>query len=75
MFLNFNEYNQFMLSCNEKRSCKPFGFTNVSVAIDGDEEAQLSEVPLSSASIRLDKNYIEVKNQVVAFYIILYPKT
>ena len=59
MILNFNEHNQFMLSCDEKRSCLPFGFTNVSVAVDGDEEAQLSAVPFSATSIKLDKNYIE----------------
>ena len=59
MILNFNEHDQFALSCNEKRSCRPFGFTNVSVAVDGDEEAQLSAVPFSSASIKFDKNYIE----------------
>ena len=49
MILNFNEHDQFALSCNEKRSCRPFGFTNVSVAVDGDEEAQLSAVPFSSS--------------------------
>lgn len=59
MILNFNEHDQFAPSCNEKRSCRPFGFTNVSVAVDGDEEAQLSAVPFSSASIKFDKNYIE----------------
>lgn len=59
MFLNFNEHNQFTLSCVEKRSCRPFGFTNVSVACDGDEEAQLAAVPFSSASIQLEKNYIK----------------
>ena len=59
MILNFNEHDQFALSCNEKRSCRPFGFTNVSVAVDGDEEAQLSAVPFSSTSIKFDKNYIE----------------
>lgn len=58
MFLNFNEHNQFTLSCDGKRVCRPFGFTNVSVAVDGDEEAQLSAVPFSSTSIRFDKNYI-----------------
>lgn len=59
MFLNFNQHNQFVLSCGEKRSFKPFGFTNAALAVDGDEEAQLSAALFSSTSIRFEENYIK----------------
>ena len=53
MHINFNSAREFSLSTSNTYVPELFGYTNIALSFDGDDEAQLLERPLCATSLHL----------------------
>ena len=71
MHINFNSAREFSLSTSNTYVPELFGYTNIALSFDGDDEAQLLERPLCATSLHLkpsefleEENYFETQYAV-----------